>query len=587
MILFSTILFLLALVVAMGIMNRKDVVRPEFKRTKSKNNSLRAKATRAFGQFVKDINHMAFTESEPLLKTAVVMRGMRFVRGRLGDTGFRQQYVSDGNGSYTQQTVGFMMPVGNNSNTTLQSNQRSRFRLLAILGGALNRAGVLRAWYYSQLGISSYNAFVRDNLLDDAVIQHSNGTQYIDWTKIRVALGSGVQKILPFKTTLESGTDYDPECQSAVQLRWGSQCDSKTAEQKANYALVLVGVKINDQGTLENVCYVQPGATMANCSIELKLPVCDCCKTYWFAFFANPYNGDNTDSVYIGPDTHFANYPEHDPETCCFTCVEVEDEIEDTTPPDEIPTFCGCGHDHGDVDRTGIVFNGERNRTGIGYSFNDIQMLDAGVNDGSGYEAPEEEEQEEEEEEEPANVVYTIGDGTCPIDWTTLELDLTSYGLSSNETFADGDALAVAFTAALGNGTFVYDAASCTLVSTDSTDTGGNIPLANPCIYVATLITPFTENPIQFIESINIGSDLIDFNDIELIDGGMDTTALTSANTILTDALSSSGYIGSIELVNDGNSGKYFINIILRNLAVCPSISVNMNYGEVTAVPST
>ncbi len=432
---------------------------------KSKNSSYRAKATRAFGNFLKWCNYHAFLQPDPTVETQAIMRGMNFLRGRLGNTGFRQQYVNDGRGGYSRQTVAFTMPTGNSSNTVLQSAQRSRFRLLTILGSALSRCGILRQWYYSGIGISGYNAFMRDNLRNEAVVTHSNGEQFIDWTKVIVAIGSGFQKILPFKSGLTPSIDYDPSCESVVQLRWGTQCVCKSPEDRDNYALILVGVKVNVDGTLEDVCYKQPGATLANCSIEVKLPICDCCKTYWFAFFANPYNGDNTHSVYLGPDTNFGNLPMHDPETCCFKCEETADSEELITAPDEIPVFCGCGHDdHEAVDREAIIFNGERN-FGVGYGITPVNLLDAGTNDGSGVEP----------DSDPGIIVYTINGATCPIDFANTKFDLSLFGLSNTEMYADGDSLAAAIETALGDGSWTYNNTNCTLEVTGGSQSGGDI----------------------------------------------------------------------------------------------------------------
>ena len=79
---------------------------------------------------------------EPVAGMAVV-KGMNFTRGRLGDIGFRQQVVKDGNG-YRRRTVAFQIPESvSNPNTPGQVRQRTRFRLIQSLGSALARKSIL------------------------------------------------------------------------------------------------------------------------------------------------------------------------------------------------------------------------------------------------------------------------------------------------------------------------------------------------------------------------------------------------------------------------------------------------------------
>jgi len=168
---------------------------------------------------VKFVNYHLFKDAAELGTQAMaVMRGMNLVRGRLGNTGFRRQYVSDGNGGYSRETIAFTMSETNTSNTVLPQNQRSKFRQLAVLVGILNRCGILRRFYYSGLGISSYNAFIRDNIQRDATIKCDDGNTYLDWPKLLIATGIPRQ-IVPYKSMLTEGTDYEASCKHPIHLR--------------------------------------------------------------------------------------------------------------------------------------------------------------------------------------------------------------------------------------------------------------------------------------------------------------------------------------------------------------------------------
>jgi len=413
-------------------------------------------------EILKFLNYHWFRDvTEPGMQQAAVMRGMNFVRGRLGNTGFRRQYVSDGNGGYSRQTVAFTMPETNASNTVLQQNQRSKFRQLAVLGGMLNRCGILRRFYYSGLGISGYNAFIRDNIRRDAAIKCDDGKTYIDWPKLLIAIGLPRQ-IVPYKSELVTGTDYDPSCKVPIHLRWSNK--SSKNDDKGDWSLVLVGVPIKEDGSAEEICFVQPGATLETCYADVLLEKCDCCKTYWFAFFANTYTGENTTSIYLGADAStFDTLPSYDPNTCCFNCEEEIVVDANCELPSDEPEFCGCGHDDVDVEASEIVFTGENNYPTFGFS--DVDLLDAGVNDGSGVSPS----------SGSSSSSFDLIGATCPVDFTLQEFDLSPLGGNVNESFANGSDLAARVELLVNDGTWTYNTSDCTIASVDSTNAGGSI----------------------------------------------------------------------------------------------------------------
>ena len=73
----------------------------------------------------------------------------------------------------------------------------------------------------------------------------------------------------------------------------------------------------------------------------------------------------------------------------------------------------------------------------------------------------------------------------CPIDFVTTTFDMTGFGGTATETFANGDALAAFVTAADAPNVWFYDSASCTLQSyTTGSPTGPPITATPPAVAV-------------------------------------------------------------------------------------------------------
>jgi hypothetical protein len=524
------------------------------------------------------IHEMIFKDiTEPGMQTAAVMRGMNFQRGRLGNTGFRRQYVSDGNGNYKRETIAFTLPESNPSNTVLQQNQRTKFRTLAVLGGLLSRQGILRRFYYSGLGISGYNAFIRDNLQREAAIQCEDGNSYIDWPKLLIAIGFSPKKLVPYKSGLIEGVDYDPSCKYPLHLRWSNKTTKKA--ERGNWALVLVGIQIREDGSAEEICLLQPGATLNNCYADVLLDKCDCCKTYWFAFFTNTYTGENTTSVYLGADAStFVNLPDYDPSTCCFNCEEDIIIPEICNIPSDEPEFCGCGHDTPEVDPSGIVFTGANNVIGNGTI--DIDLYDAGYNDGSGFLAT-----NGSTGGSTSNVLITIN-GACPIDFAQTTFDLSSQGGGVDEVFVDGTALASRIENLLNDGTWSYNETNCTLVSGDSSVTEFSID--SNAILVVPPVSDFEVNAesngtdasftlransligneTSVTTKFTIGStaSIISASDFVVSDPGISVSIIQSGTTLNVETTAANGFpigiIWTMTKINVAGTGNWDIGLL-------------------------
>lgn len=274
-----------------------------------------------------------------------VVKGMRFVRGKLGDVGFRQQFVKDGKGGYKKQTVAFQLPEGNTSNSVGQARQRSRFRLIQALATMLSQKGLLRALYRSVTGLSGYAAFIGYNV-KEAIVE-SAGDFFVNFPKLRVANGDWSKEIQVFGSDLEP----DDDCGFSRKLVWNYETLNDPANAH-DYYLVIQGIKVNEEGAVEDTFLEQPLHRMTECMADVILKECDCCKTYYYAYFVNPLTGYVTTSNYIGTaDTAVPSLADSD---CCFVCDVFENPIRSTPPSEDIAQCCGGI----EVDKNNIIFNG-------------------------------------------------------------------------------------------------------------------------------------------------------------------------------------------------------------------------------------
>ena len=164
-----------------------------------------------------------------------IVKSMNFVRGRLGNTAFRQQVVKEGSG-YRRRTVAFLLPESvSNPRTPGQVRQRTRFRLVQALGSALARKSILYN-FYQATGISGYNAFIRDNI-SGAIVGTDGGDVYVDFRKLAVTKGDFGKKVKTYKSDLK--TD---DCHTAKKLAWNYDW---TCDPQGTYALNLIGIKID------------------------------------------------------------------------------------------------------------------------------------------------------------------------------------------------------------------------------------------------------------------------------------------------------------------------------------------------------
>lgn len=281
---------------------------------------------------------------------------MNFTTGQLGDVGFRQQTVRKEDGSLGRATIAYQIQRTNSSNSPLQSAQRSRFRFAQVLGSALTAKAIINNFFRNSDGLRGFQAFISRNLRNGAII-NKGGTPYVDWRKLIVSTGKDQEKIVrPYLSTVPQVQQEGDDCSCFVKLAWSYDwtCDVPNPD---DYALYLVGIKIDPTGALEDVVCVQPRVPMSACMTDVALPDCDCCKTYWYAFFVDPINGRWTQSNYIG--------------TCDQSCLEEYDEScaicnqrpvleEEIFMMDECPVHCGTSGDL-QVDKSKIIFNGDNN----------------------------------------------------------------------------------------------------------------------------------------------------------------------------------------------------------------------------------
>lgn len=302
-----------------------------------------------------------------------IMQGLTPVRGRLGGTGFRQQTVRTGragSGTYRRRTVAFQIQeTPTNPNAPGQQRQRTSFALIVALGSALNAKGILPNFYPSGSGLGNFQKFVSDNVLTlgagGAIVQNPNNPAdvYVDFRYLRITRGS-----ITVPVEVYQGDVADTDCDCTRKLAWGFDATQGWPTPYSDWKLLLVGVKIDSTGAIEDIVQSQPCATIDQCVASVTLPKCDCCKTYWYAFFVNPVTGYNTASVYVGTCEGSADLPVYDA-TTCLACNVIAQDLIPFAPPSEIPDSCGDEA----VDMSTVFFNGGSNFANIaGPAFNPV-----------------------------------------------------------------------------------------------------------------------------------------------------------------------------------------------------------------------
>ncbi len=275
--------------------------------------------------------------------------GLKVTKGKLGDHFFRQQVVKE-KGRYVRRTIVATLPESNPSNTPKQSKQRSKFRLIQQIASALTARSVLSNFYYTGSLLGGYQGFIRDHLTNDYAVVESGGNWFVDFKKLRVTLGNSFKKIKAYAAE----TLVDDDCHCARKLAWDYHYIKDGAG--SNSVLQLIGIKVDSDGAIEDIVYEQPMVTMDRCMAEVLLPTCDCCKTYWYAFFVNPVEGTFTTSSYLG--TCSCEVEAYD--DTCHTCVKILNTEVIVEPPSDCPISCGDT----EIDPANIVYNGTSH---IGY----------------------------------------------------------------------------------------------------------------------------------------------------------------------------------------------------------------------------
>lgn len=280
-----------------------------------------------------------------------IVKGMNFKRGKLGDIGFRQQYTKNPDGSYSKSTVAFTLTETNSSNSPLQQRQRTRFALIQSLATIFSKKGLLRTFYRTALGLSGYNGFIRDNI-NYAVVENG-GQFFVDFPKLMPAFGDFRKNIEVFTSDVVPGN----EGEFARKLAWNYEI-LNDPEDASDYLLMIYGIKINEDGAVEDVELIQPLHRMSECTADIVLKDCNCCKVYYYAFFANPMSGYFTTSNYIGTsETEVQAFDE-----TCFVC-DMYVPVGPAIPPGEDLDQC-CGKE--DVDKSNIVYNGTSTSSSYG-----------------------------------------------------------------------------------------------------------------------------------------------------------------------------------------------------------------------------
>ena len=138
-----------------------------------------------------------------------------------------------------------------------------------------------------------------------------------------------------------------------------------TCDPDGSYTLYMIGLKINEEGAVDDVLCVQPRVPMTDCKADVVLPKCDCCKTYWYALFVDPFTGYFSTASYCGTcDCAKEDYTDD-----CHICKMAPQTFTLALPPEDCPTGCNDG----EVDSSTIVFTGSnsmpRGSLGGGYLF--------------------------------------------------------------------------------------------------------------------------------------------------------------------------------------------------------------------------
>lgn len=256
-----------------------------------------------------------------------ITTGLSFLRGRFDNMVLRQTKVSI-NGRVEKRAVASRYQSSvTNPQTKSQMQNRSAFRMVQALSTVLKI--FLRQFFsYSGRFTSGYNGFISVNMLN-AVIEIS-GVKIIDWSKITVTnsniLIGKVGVYAPISPT-------DDDCLCTKLIVWNY--DYADVFNGSEWALMVLGIGYNDDGSLAKPDVIQTSVTMDKCGAQVELPKCECCTMYYYGFFVNVNTGEVTKDFYLG--TCECIHPSL-PEKNCFVCRLPEDITLDL--PSDCPTNC-------------------------------------------------------------------------------------------------------------------------------------------------------------------------------------------------------------------------------------------------------
>lgn len=271
-------------------------------------------------------------------------RNLGFVKGQLGDIGFRQGYVTE-NGVSKKATIAFQVQRNvANPRTAGQTKQRTAFSLVRGLASLL--LAFLRIYFTSTINTSNaYTAFISKNLKN--AIHVSEGVPFIDFAKLVVTNGSFKARRMKVWAPIEAVPD---DCNCGKTVTW--DYDWKEGIYGDQWNLAYVGVSVDENGQVDDYRHVVTEVTYGECGATLFLPECGCCKTYYYAFFVNTESGEASDSHYIG--TCETEHDVYDP-TQCAICILDPVKADQALPPSEDVHNC----DAEAVDKDTIVYTGD------------------------------------------------------------------------------------------------------------------------------------------------------------------------------------------------------------------------------------
>jgi uncharacterized repeat protein (TIGR01451 family) len=292
--------------------------------------------------------------------------GNRIAKGQLAGVGYRQQIVRVGANQYRKRTVAFALPDSvSNPNVPSQQRNRSKFAFIGALGSGLSQNGILRSFFRTGTGLGSFQSFIQRNIADTfnggAMVTNPNdpGDVYVSFPNLQVARGIGPSNISVYQPeTPLTPEELETNCYYRVKLAWdaNAQCG---AIDLAQFALYIVALGLDANGSLVSVKCVQPGIRQCEGQAELDLPITDCQKTYFYAWFVNPTTLQNTSSSYIGTQGIVDALPVFDP--TCFNpspCT-LDANVIPFTPPTDFPAICP---DDSDVSQ--VIYSGNSEFSG-------------------------------------------------------------------------------------------------------------------------------------------------------------------------------------------------------------------------------